>query len=295
MKNSKKVTATPVVEIPSYETIIGILAPTVENNDPFEMELFQEIEQKTGFAYENLEQDSKKLIFEFRNAGQILFITFKFKGAKLVATWKFEEMAAPAATNKGLVFTPLEEVQAGLAAEIEAEFGLTENEKVFIETNFVVDGEVAIFHAHKLQKSNSKMAKSIAAKLHTFVDNASGVMVPTSWLPGIYAAPAENSLPSIEELEERINDLPTKKGRGYANAGKKYDHSGVRVEEFKLGKAKVKKGDKLFFKIGKVEVCGVFSHLNKCVHCPEGYAVIRFEGKNMERRQSRVSLTATAE
>ena len=108
-------------------------------------------------------------------------------------------------------------------------------------------------------------------------------------------APVADSTPTLEELEERINDLPVKKGRGYANAGKKYEHSGVRIEEFKLGKAKVKKGDKLYFKIGKVEVVGVFSHLNQCVHCPEGYAVIRFEGKNFERRQSRISTTPTAE
>lgn len=103
--------------------------------------------------------------------------------------------------------------------------------------------------------------------------------------------------PSAHELEERLNDLEssTKKGvgRGYANAGKKYVHSGVRVEEFKIGKTKVKKGDKLYFKIGKEEVVGVFSHLNQCVHCPEGYAVIRFGGKNYERRQSRVSTHAT--
>lgn len=103
--------------------------------------------------------------------------------------------------------------------------------------------------------------------------------------------------PSAHELEERLNDLESgaKKGvgRGYANAGKKYAHSGVRVEEFKIGKTKVKKGDKLFFKIGKEEVVGVFSHLNQCVHCPEGYAVIRFNGKNYERRQSRVNVHAT--
>lgn len=202
--------------------------------------------------------------------------------------------AAPA-PKTGLVFVPLEEVQAGLAAEIEAEFGLTAKEKEFIETNFIVDGEVAVFHANKLKKSNAKIAKSIAAKLHTFVDNAAGVMVPTSWLPSIFAAPVADSTPTIEELEERINDLPAKKGRGYANAGKKYNHSGVRVEEFKIGKTKVKKGDKLYFKIGKSEVVGVFSHLNQCVHCPEGYAVIRFEGKNFERRQSRISITPTAE
>jgi hypothetical protein len=197
-KAAKK--AAPVVEVPSYEAIINILAPTVENNDPFEIELFQEIEQKTGFAYENLEQDPKKLVFEFRNTEQVLFITFKIKGDKIVSTWKFEEVA-----------------------------------------------------------------------------------------------PVADSTPTVEELEERINDLPVaaKKGRGYANAGKKYGHSGVRVEEFKIGKEKVKKGDKLFFKVGKAEVCGIFSHLNKCVHCPEGYAVIRFEGKNFERRQSRVSLSAS--
>lgn len=104
----------------------------------------------------------------------------------------------------------------------------------------------------------------------------------------------QEDVPSIHELEERINDLPTNKlGRGFANAGKKYDKSGVRVEEFKIGKEKVKKGDKLFFRIGKIEVCGVFSHLNKCVHCPDGYAVIRFEGKNYERRQSRVTTQPT--
>lgn len=112
--------------------------------------------------------------------------------------------------------------------------------------------------------------------------------------------------PTVEGLEERINDLAkevkkgkvakevvagSKKGRGYANEGKKYEHSGVRVETFKLGKKDVKKGDKLYFKIGQEVVCGIFSHLNKCVHCPEGYAVIKFNGKAYERRQTRISLT----
>lgn len=97
---------------------------------------------------------------------------------------------------------------------------------------------------------------------------------------------------SAAELEERVNDiqeaLTTKKGRGYANAGKRYDKSGVRIEEFMLGETKVKAGDKLRFSIGKEDVVGIFSHLNKCVHCPEGYVVVKFEGKNFERRQSRV-------
>ena len=101
------------------------------------------------------------------------------------------------------------------------------------------------------------------------------------------------------EFESMANEQPDsdeqteRKGRGYANAGKKYNRTGERVETFKIGKVAVEKGTKLFFKINGAEVCGVFSHLNQCAACPEGYAIIRFEGKNFERRQSRVSLVAT--
>lgn len=271
MKNSKKVTATPVAT-PSYETIINILSPTVENNDPFEMELFQDIHAKTGFAYENLEQDPKKLVFEFKSADQILFITFKFKANKLVATWKFQELAS---SNEAL---NLEAYNALVASG----HNIVEGKDYNPELDYTAEFKGDFVKSHEPKKVAKSKAKSVKAAEMPVIEEVAEVVV--------------ESLPTIEELEERINDLPTaKKGRGYANAGKKYGHSGVRIEEFKLGNAKIKKGDKLYFKVGKLEVAGVFSHLNKCVHCPEGYAVIRFEGKNMERRQSRVSATPTAE
>lgn len=239
---------------------------------------------------------------------------------QIAQNWAEGEFNSAPSKKGGMESAPIEQIQRSLEDEIANEFGLTQKEKDFIKSKKSLGGVVSSLSQkglinHVTDKNplndtgDGRTSDTVAITdagmkaLNAWENKSDDAMANRRETARIEkreeAEESHEDAPNVHELEERLNDLEStpKKGvgRGFANAGKKYNKSGVRVEEFKLGKAKVKKGDKLFFKIGKEEVCGVFSHLNQCVHCPEGYAVIRFEGKNYERRQTRVSVNATAE
>lgn len=97
---------------------------------------------------------------------------------------------------------------------------------------------------------------------------------------------------SAPVVEDKTPKTSIKEG---ANKGKIYKMEGQRLEEIQISGTTLKRGDKIGFVLNKVKVEGEFSNVvfNKN-NAPGGYVVIKFDGKIIERRFSRIFLPEKA-
>lgn len=91
-------------------------------------------------------------------------------------------------------------------------------------------------------------------------------------------------------IERTQQDVQTKEGESVKfnvvkKEGGKYNKSGVRTLEWNG----VKQGEQVEFKAGGKTLVGEFRHMNKNVHSPNGYIVIRHEKKLYERKPELVT------
>lgn len=143
--------------------------------------------------------------------------------------------------------------------------------------------------ATKKSKKNApkKEEKAEATTITTSMDDiakaVTGKALPTPATKKTKKA-NKKAAAATEEAED------AKKG---ANLGKKYKKSGERIMKMTTADdKKVKQGDTVKFAVKGEVVSGEFRHVNKNVHSPNGYAVIKLNGKIYERVLERVFSTS---